>query len=263
MENDTDMKRLLPFLLLLVAACKPAGLPHYLGYAEGEWLYLSTPQGGYLETLHVERGDHPAKGSIAFTLSGDQNARRSAQLDALQAQLHAAESALASANAQLKRQQELERDKFASPARTDELQAVQKQAAAQVRVLREQLANKSMLIPVAGEVTEIYYRPGEWVPPGQPVLSLLPDNRRRIRFYVPEAELARVQIGQAIEASCDGCGTPIAAHVNFISSQAEYTPPVIFSKDERNKTVFRIEAVASAEDASRLRPGLPMEIRLK
>ena len=257
------MKRLLPVLLLLVAACQPAVETHYLGYAEGEWLYLSTPQGGYLETLHVERGDHPAKGSIAFTLSGDQNTRGSAQRDALQAQLHAAESALSSANAQLKRQQELERDNFASPARTDELLAAQKQAAAQVKVLREQLANKSVQIPATGEVTEIYYRPGEWVPPGQPVLSLLPDNRRRIRFYVPEAELAKVHNGQAIEASCDGCGTPIAANINFIASQAEYTPPVIFSKDERNKMVFRIEAATSTEDASRLRPGLPMDMRLK
>lgn len=257
------MKRLLPILLLLLAACKPAADPHYLGYAEGEWLYLAAPQGGYLETLKVERGDHPAKGSTAFTLSGDQIGGRSAQRDALEAQLHAAESTLSSATAQLKRQQELERDNFASAARTDELLAAQKQSAAQVKVLREQLANKSVQIPAAGEVTEIYYRPGEWVPPGQPVLSLLPDNRRRIRFFVPEADFAAVHTGQAIAASCDGCGAPIAATINFIAAQAEYTPPVIFSQDERSKMVFRIEAEPSHADADRLRPGQPMEIRLQ
>jgi HlyD family secretion protein len=250
--------------LLLLAACGKPSEPLYQGYVEGEWLYLSAPQSGYLETLNVSRGDRPAKGSKAFTLSGEQGqAQNSGRMAALEAQLRAAEAALRFAAAQLKRQEELARQNFASEARTEELLAAQTQAAAQVRVLREQLANQTVQIPEQGEVTEIYFRPGEWVPPGQPVLSLLPDNRRRIRFFVPETRLAGVRIGQAIEAHCDGCPAPVAATINFIAAQAEYTPPVIYSQDSREKLVFRVEASPSPQDAKHLRPGLPVEVRLQ
>ncbi len=248
--------------LLLTSGCSRPAAPYYQGYVEGEWIYLSAPQSGYLETLNVARGDRPAKGSTAYTLSGEQNGAHGTTA-ALEAQLRAAESALRNATAQLKRQEELARQNFASAARTDELLASQVQAAAQVRVLREQLANKTVQIPTTGEITEVYFRPGEWVPAGQPVASLLPDDKRRLRFYVPETLLANVRMGQAVEASCDGCASPITATVNLISPQAEYTPPVIYSQGSREKLVFRVEAMPSAQEAPHLRPGLPVEVRLK
>jgi HlyD family secretion protein len=256
-----------PFLLVLsvtlLTACGKHAAQTYQGYAEGEWLYLSSPQGGYLETLNVARGDHPAQGSSAFALSGDQSTAHNTSRTALEAQLHAAESTLRFATAQLKRQEELAKENFASPARTDELLSVQNQAAAQVRVLSEQLANKTVQIPVQGEVTEVYYRRGEYVPPGQPVLSLLPDTKRRIRFFVPESIVATLSMGQAIETRCDGCAETIQATINFIAAQAEYTPPVIYSQGSREKLVFRVEAIPSAQDAPRLRPGLPVEVVVK
>jgi HlyD family secretion protein len=254
------MKRLSLLLLVLLVACSKDTGQTYQGYIEGEWLYLSSPQGGYLETLNVARGDHPAKGSQAFALSGDQRATQNA---ALEAQLHAAEATLRFATAQLKRQEELAKENFASESRTEELLSTKAQAVAQVRVLREQLTNKTVQIPAQGEVTEIYYRPGEWVPPGQPVLSLLPDDKRRIRFFVPESIVATLNTGRVVEASCDGCAAPVAATINFIAAQAEYTPPVIYSQASREKLVFRVEAVPSPQDAARLRPGLPVEVRIK
>lgn len=257
------MKKSLLLLFIFLTACGKHAGQNYQGYVEGEWLYLSSPQGGYLETLNVLRGEHPARDSNAFTLSGDQSTARNTSRTALEAQLHAAESALKFATAQLKRQEELARQNFSSPARTDELLSSQMQAAAQVRVLREQLANKSVQIPAAGEVTELYYRPGEWVPPGQPVLSLLPDDKRRIRFFVPESIVATLHTGQTIEARCDGCAAPIPATIDFITTQAEYTPPVIYSQGSREKLVFRVEAIPSPQDAPRLRPGLPVEVNIK
>ncbi len=260
--NPSRLLLLVLSCALLVACGKPAA-PFYQGYVEGEWLYLSAPQGGYLETLNVARGARTAKGGKAFTLSNEQNTALNDSTAALQAQLRAAEAALKFANAQLKRQQELAKQNFASASRTDELLSAQSQAAAQVRVLREQLGNKTVQIPESGEVSETYYRPGEWVPPGQPIMSLLPDDKRRIRFFVPETQLSTIAIGQKIEARCDGCTAPISATINFIAAQAEYTPPVIYSQGSREKLVFRVEANPSPQDAMRLRPGLPVEVVLK
>jgi HlyD family secretion protein len=91
----------------------------------------------------------------------------------------------------------------------------------------------------------------------------LPDTKRRIRFFVPESIIATLHNGQAIEAHCDGCATPIPATISFIAVQAEYTPPVIYSQGSREKLVFRIEAVPEPQDALRLRPGLPVEVFIK
>jgi HlyD family secretion protein len=121
---------------------------------------------------------------------------------------------------------------------------------------------KAVSAPAAGEVTETYYRPGEWVPAGAAVASLLPDNRRKLRFYVPETALAGLKPGQAVEAACDGCAQPIRASIDFIAPQAEYTPPVIYSRGSREKLVFRIEAAPAPEQAASLRPGLPVDVRL-
>ena len=261
------MNTLLRFSLLmlsftLLTACGKSSAPFYQGYVEGEWIYLSAPQSGYLETLNVARGERPTKGSKAYTLSGEQNTSQSASA-ALEAQLRAAEASLKFAAAQLKRQEELAKQNFASAARTDELLTSQIQAAAQVRVLREQLTNKTVYIPENGEINEIYYRLGEWVPAGQPVASLLPNDKRRIRFFVPETQLSGLRIGQMIEAHCDGCAAPIVATINFISAQTEYTPPVIYSQGSREKLVFRVEALPAPQEAAQLRPGLPVEVYLK
>lgn len=255
------MKTFALTLLLLLAACDAEnGTVSYQGYAEGDWIYLSAPQGGYLHTLAVERGAHAERGAPAYSLGGAQPA--TVADDALQAQVDAAASALDLAGAQQRRTHALERDHYAAPARTEETQTARALAAAQLQTLRQQQANQTGLIPESGEISEIYYRPGEWVPPGQPILSLLPDGRRRILFFVPETVVAMLHNGQRIEARCDGCDKPIPAQIDFIAAQAEYTPPVIYSQGSREKLVFRIEARPDAAEATRLRPGLPLEIRL-
>jgi HlyD family secretion protein len=133
---------------------------------------------------------------------------------------------------------------------------------AQVAQQRWQVDKKMVSAPTAGEISETYYREGEWVAAGQPVVSLLPNNRRIIRFFVPESVIASIKPGGLVEASCDGCTTPIKGTINFISPQAEYTPPVIYSHGSREKMVFRIEALPSQEQATLLRPGLPIDVHL-
>jgi len=108
-------------------------------------------------------------------------------------------------------------------------------------------------------VQDTFFVGGEWVPAGRPVASILPPGNVKARFYVPETLLASMQIGRPLEIRCDGCQS-IDAKVSYISSQAEYTPPVLYSKESRGKLLFLVEARLSN---AQLRPGQPVDVRLK
>jgi len=95
------------------------------------------------------------------------------------------------------------------------------------------------------------------------VASLLPPGNVKARFYVPETSLGSITLGQDVQLRCDGCPGPVAAKISFVSQQAEYTPPVLYSKESRSKLVFLIEARTSPEDAARLHPGQPIDVTLK
>ena len=123
------------------------------------------------------------------------------------------------------------------------------------------LARRKLASPVSGTVQQVYYRPGEMVPAGRPVISILPPRNIKVRFFVGEPVLPTVKLGDAVEVTCDGCAAPIAAKVSFIARSAEYTPPVIYSLEERNKLVFMIEARPDAADG--LRVGQPVSVALK
>ena len=103
------------------------------------------------------------------------------------------------------------------------------------------LEQKSVAAPVTGLVQDTFFVLGEWVPAGRPVVSLLPPGNVKARFYVPEPALSSVRIGAPLEIRCDGC-QPIEARVSYVSSQAEYTPPVLYSKESRSKLLFLVEA---------------------
>ena len=105
------------------------------------------------------------------------------------------------------------------------------------------------------------YRPGEWVPAGAPVVSLLPPANVKIRFYVPEPTVGTLRLGDTVSVHCDGCGADIAAAIRFIAPQAEFTPPVIYSRENRANLVFLVEARPNAPNPA-LHPGLPVEVAL-
>ena len=315
---------LLRLLVICAPACFLAGChnddaPIYQGYVEGEFVYLSAPQAGYLKSLDSPRGTRVEAGHVVFVVEEDldnealleaearadsarekvenlKEPRRQTEIATLEANLRAAQANLRLAQVHLERQQSLARENFVSQSAIDEAVGNHDQAAAQVESARQQLSayrdtlgrepevrsaeadlqaaqaqtaqrrwtveRKTVSAPTTGEIADTWYRPGEWVPAGSPVASLLPDDRRRLRFYVPETELAHLQIGQTVEARCDGCAAPIRAVIDFIAPQAEFTPPVIYSKDSREKLVFRVEAAPVREQAAALRPGLPVDVRL-
>ncbi len=125
------------------------------------------------------------------------------------------------------------------------------------------VAQKSPAAPVSGLVYDTFFVAGEWVPAGRPVVSLLPPGNIKLRFYVPETDVGTLRVGQRVEAGCDGCGNAIPATVTYVSVQPEYTPPVIYSRQERAKLVFLVEARPDAEQAQRLKPGQPLDVQVR
>jgi HlyD family secretion protein len=152
------------------------------------------------------------------------------------------------------------------PGREDQIRA----QAALVRAAQAALAQaqwkldqKSVRAPHAGLVFDTMYRTGEWVPAGSPVVRMLPPENVKVRFFVPETVVGALAPGRAVRIRCDGCSAEVPAVLSFVSDQAEYTPPVIYSNETRAKLVFLVEARPQATDAPRLRPGQPVEVVLR
>jgi len=124
------------------------------------------------------------------------------------------------------------------------------------------LSQKQQSAPKAGMVFDTLFRVGEWVPAGRPVVALLPPENIKVRFFVPEIQIATVHAGDRVSVLVDGVRTPFQAKVSFISPQAEFTPPVIYSQESRGKLVFMIEAILDVEQAQKLHPGQPVDVQL-
>jgi HlyD family secretion protein len=217
------------------------------------------------------------------------------ELDAARAQLAQAGATLALSQASLARVQKLRQAGFVSPSVLDEARAAVARDDARVGELRAQLrvarlaarpdrmaaarqdvsaaeaalaqadwtlAQKSLKAPLAASVADVLYREGEMVPAGMPVVSLLAPDYVRARFFVPERQLAQLKLGQRVTLSCDGCGAALPATVSFIAREAEYTAPLIYSKENRATLVFLAEARPAPDAARRLHPGQPLEVRL-
>jgi HlyD family secretion protein len=125
---------------------------------------------------------------------------------------------------------------------------------------RRRLAKRVVAAPADAPVEDVYFRVGETVAAGQAVLALLPDENRKVRFYVPEPARASIALGNRVRIACDGCAPDLVGTVTFLAHEAEFTPPVIYSRDERAKLVFKVEARLGAA-AARLPLGLPVDVR--
>lgn len=228
------------------------------------------------------------------TLANLQKARRPPEIAAAQAQLAQAQASLSQSAADLARTEKLVADKFLPPQQRDQALAARNRDRARVAELTEQLRiahlparsdeieaaaaeakaagdalaqaqwrveQKSQTAPAAGLVVDTLYRRGEWVPAGAPIVSLLPPANVKVRFYVPETLVGTLRIGGGVSVHCDGCGADIPARIRFIAAQAEFTPPVIYSRQNRANLVFLVEAWPDTPNAA-LHPGLPVDVAL-
>jgi HlyD family secretion protein len=181
-----------------------------------------------------------------------------ARLDEAESAFLRDDARLAQINAQLKLAK-------SSVGRSDEVAAAKAEVDAARAVLAQadwKLEQKSVPAPASGLVHDTFFVLGEWVPAGKPVVSILPPANIKLRFYVPEAKVGELRIAQPVSIHCDGCENPIPATVRYISTEPEYTPPVIYSRESRSKLVFLVEARPALEDAARLRPGQPVDVVL-
>lgn len=151
-----------------------------------------------------------------------------------------------------------------SPARSDQVaQARANIAAAEAALARADyaLARRIGRAPARALVNDTYYKPGEVIGAGQPVVSLLPPENIKIRFFIPETALGAIRVGQKLQLSCDGCSGDLTAQVSYISPQSEFTPPVIYSEQSRTKLVYMIEARPD-HDPEKIHPGQPITVTL-
>jgi HlyD family secretion protein len=149
------------------------------------------------------------------------------------------------------------------PSREEDIAAARQSlvgAEARRGAAETKLARRRVAATVAGTVQQIYYRSGEMVAPGKPVVAVLPPGNLKVRFFVGEAVLPKLKFGDVVNIRCDGCADALTAKVSFISRSSEFTPPVIYSLDERNKLVFLIEA--RPEQPERVRVGQPVTVTL-
>ena len=201
------------------------------------------------------------------SLSAEQLARQQAlvakgfvsaeSLDAARTQLARDEANVAQMKAQLATAR--------LPGRSDERAAAQAQVVASQAALEQstiRLEQTSQRSPVSGQVQDIYYRVGEWAAPGQAVVSILPAENIKVRFFVPEFTLGALRTGQAVAIHCDGCPATVPAIIRFFSTTAEYTPPVLFSEKNRHRLVYLVEAWPQPKDAAQLHPGQPVSVSL-
>jgi HlyD family secretion protein len=249
------------------------------------------------ESERIER--NAAQARVQRAQSQVQNlskGRRPPELNVIQEQLAQAEAQLDISTQTLKRNEALVKQGFVAEIKLDEFRAARDRDQARVAELRAQLVvartaarpdeiaaaeaerraagsdlaqadwreqQKVRRAPQAALVYDVLFRVGEWVPAGTPVVALQPDGALKIRFFVPQNRLAQLAPGTRVNISCDGCPADLTATVSFVAPQAEFTPPVIYSNESRDKLVFLVEAVPDDATRQALKAGQPLDVRLR
>jgi HlyD family secretion protein len=236
--------------MLVLTACDRRDDMKLQGWVEADLIFVSPDEQGRVEIERVREGDHVAKGDLLFTLDDDLQ----------QAEVVVREAAVTTAEQNFTRAKQLLTTASGTQKNFDDAEAALRQARANLEWSKTRLARRRALSPSDGTIQEVYYRPGETVQPGRPVMSLLPPGNLKIRFFSPERRLPAIKYGETVNVSCDGCEPGLTAKVTFIATSAEYTPPVIYSLEERAKLVFLIEA--RPDQPEKFRVGQPVTVTL-
>jgi len=236
--------------LLALGGCKEGNDVRLQGWVEADLVFVSSDEQGRVEIENVREGDHVKKGDLLFTLDDDLQ----------RADVVVREAAVTTAEQNFTRAKQLLTTAAGTQKTYDDAEAALRQAKANLEWSKTRLARRRGISPADGTIQEVYFRPGETVQPGRPVMALLPPGNLKIRFFAPETVLPEIKYGETVGVSCDGCEKGLTAKVTFIAKSAEYTPPVIYSREERAKLVFLIEA--RPEQPDKFRVGQPITVTL-
>lgn len=235
---------------LALAGCGKNDERTLQGWVEAELVFVSPDEQGRVENLKAREGDKVEKGDLLFNVDDDLQ----------QADVTVKQVALTNAQQQFDRAKELLKTAAGTQRTYDDAEAAFRQAKANLEWSQTRLTRRRAVAPAAGVIQQVYFRPGETVPPGRPVMSMLPPGNLKLRFFAPERVLHDIKYGATVNVACDGCEPGLTAKVTFIASSAEYTPPVIYSLDERAKLVFLIEA--RPQFPEKFRVGQPVTVTL-
>jgi len=288
----------------------------FVGYVEGEYIYISSPQVGLITSMSLAEGDSVQAGDVLFELDKDletlqyeeaiahtaqaraqasnlSTGARPAEIASLQARLEETVAQLNLTQSEFDRKFPLVEQGIIAESDGDALKANLERAKAGVTAAREaisvaelpgrdalkasaeatiasskaaveqiewRLGKRSVRSRVSGRVEMIFRREGEFATVGAPVLAILPPENVKIRFFLPQDRVSGIQIGSVVQVKADGMAESVSATISFIAKEAEFTPPVIYSTDARQKLVFMVEARLGTPQS--FRPGLPVDIVL-
>ena len=260
--------------------------------AKGDTLFILDRAYEAAAVTESEQGLSRAENKLADLSKGV----RPSEIAAIEARLNKARSAYALARTEYERRQKLFQKKVIAQEVVDRMRSEKDQGAAlvaqlnaefetarlgarpdkiaaarnEVQAARERLTQarwvfeqKKQTAAQAGLVFDTFYVEGEFVPAAYPVVSILPPGNIKIRFFVPEPAVGTLALGQSVSVTVDGTDKPYRAVISYISPRAEYTPPVIYSRESRSHLVFMVEARTEAQDAGALHPGQPVDVRLE
>jgi HlyD family secretion protein len=251
MTSSLSACRILAALVLAaLGGCNEAKNPGYQGWVEADMIFVSPDEPGRVIKLNVREGDDVKTGAPLYSVDDDLQ----------RADLNQNIATLANAQQTFERAASLSKSGSGTQANLDSAISALRVAEARVNTSQTRLARRSGFAPVDGTIQQIYFRDGEMVQAQRPVLSIMPPGNMKLRFFVPEPDLPKLAIGDEVRIACDNCAADLTAKIYFIATTAEYTPPVIYSLEERNKLVYLIQARPSRPDA--LRVGQPINIYL-
>jgi HlyD family secretion protein len=277
----------------LYLAAPVAGTVADLGVRRGQRVAAGTPL-FVIEPDQRAAQSERAEAELNVALAQAEDARkgqRPVELGILEADLDAAEAQELEARRELSRTRQLTAKGIYAQARLDDARSAHEAAAARVTAAQRRVAAATLgdredqiraadarvtqarasrletgarvsdmapVAPAPGRVEDVFYQRGEWAAANQPIVALIPDDRVYVRFFVPQEAVAAYRTGQRVRFSCDGCRGELSATISYVSPRPEFTPPIIYSRDARDRLVFMVEA--RPERGASLVPGLPVDV---